>query len=122
MPMVLRLGLAALAASLSGRARAQQALTWRGVRDKFEAANAPTQAGLPVVSESRAEEIAADLRPDFARNPPIPVYQSGAVSLLDFLNAQTDYRSVRLNYLNLAGTCPAAAAQWNLAVGHEVIQ
>ncbi len=49
-------------------------------------------------------------------------YQHGAASLLDFLNAQSDYRSIRLNYLNLVGSFLNAASQLNLAVGKEVIQ
>jgi len=48
-------------------------------------------------------------------------YQHGAASLLDFLNAQADYRSVQLNYLNLVGSYLNAANQLNLAVGREVI-
>jgi outer membrane protein, heavy metal efflux system len=49
-------------------------------------------------------------------------YQQGGASLLDFLQAQQDYRSVRVNYLNLVGSYLTAAAQLNLAVGREVIQ
>jgi len=49
-------------------------------------------------------------------------YQHGGASLLDFLNAQSDYRSIQLNYLNLVGSYLTAAAQLNLAVGREVIQ
>jgi cobalt-zinc-cadmium efflux system outer membrane protein len=49
-------------------------------------------------------------------------YQHGAASLLDFLNAQSEYRSIRLNYLNLVGSFLSAASQLNLAVGKEVIQ
>ncbi len=49
-------------------------------------------------------------------------YQHGGASLLDFLNAQNDYRSVQLNYLNLIGSYLTAASQLNLAVGREVIQ
>jgi cobalt-zinc-cadmium efflux system outer membrane protein len=48
-------------------------------------------------------------------------YQHGAASLLDFLNAQSDYRSIQLNYLNLVGSFLSAASQLNLAVGKEVI-
>ncbi|HZR55663.1 MAG TPA: TolC family protein [Terriglobales bacterium] len=48
-------------------------------------------------------------------------YQHGGTSLLDFLNAQAEYRSVQLNYVNLVGTYLTAAAQLNLAVGREVI-
>jgi outer membrane protein, heavy metal efflux system len=49
-------------------------------------------------------------------------YQHGGASLLDFLNAESDYRSVRLCYLNLIGSYLTAAAQLNMAVGREVIQ
>jgi cobalt-zinc-cadmium efflux system outer membrane protein len=49
-------------------------------------------------------------------------YEHGAASLLDFLNAQADYRGVQLNYLNLVGSYLSAASQLNLAVGREVIQ
>lgn len=49
-------------------------------------------------------------------------YQHGGASLLDFLNAESDYRTVQLNYVNLIGTYLTAAAQLNLAVGREVIQ
>jgi cobalt-zinc-cadmium efflux system outer membrane protein len=49
-------------------------------------------------------------------------YQHGAASLLDFLNAQAEYRSVQVNYLNLVASYLDAAGQLNLAVGREVIQ
>ena len=48
-------------------------------------------------------------------------YQRGGASLLDFLNAQNDYRTVQLSYLNLVGTYLTAVGQLNLAVGREVI-
>jgi cobalt-zinc-cadmium efflux system outer membrane protein len=48
-------------------------------------------------------------------------YQHGGASLLDFLNAQAEYRSVQLNYVNLVGSYLTAAAQLNMAVGREVI-
>ena len=48
-------------------------------------------------------------------------YQHGAASLLDFLNAQADYRSIQVNYLDLIGSYLNAANQLNLAVGREVI-
>ena len=49
-------------------------------------------------------------------------YQHGGASLLDFLNAQNDYRSVQLNYLNLVGSYMTAASQLNMAVGIEVVK
>ena len=48
-------------------------------------------------------------------------YQHGGASLMDFLNAQNDYRTVQLNYLNLIGSYMTAASQLNLAVGREAI-
>jgi cobalt-zinc-cadmium efflux system outer membrane protein len=49
-------------------------------------------------------------------------YQHGGASLLDFLNAQSEYRATELNYVNLVGAYLTAAAQLNMAVGREVIQ
>jgi cobalt-zinc-cadmium efflux system outer membrane protein len=49
-------------------------------------------------------------------------YQHGAASLLDFLQAQQDYRATQVTYLNLIGSYLTAASQLNMAVGREVIQ
>ena len=49
-------------------------------------------------------------------------YQHGGASLLDFLNAESDYRNVQLSYANLIGAYLTAAAQMNQAVGREVMQ
>jgi cobalt-zinc-cadmium efflux system outer membrane protein len=48
-------------------------------------------------------------------------YQRGGASLMDFLNAQSDYRVVQLAYLQLIGSYLTAVSQLNLAVGREVI-
>jgi cobalt-zinc-cadmium efflux system outer membrane protein len=48
-------------------------------------------------------------------------YQNGGTSLLDFLNAESEYRGVQLNYVNLIGSYLTAAAQVNMAVGREVV-
>jgi len=48
-------------------------------------------------------------------------YQHGGAALIDFLNAESDYRAVQLNYVNLIGSYLTAAAQLNEAVGREVI-
>jgi cobalt-zinc-cadmium efflux system outer membrane protein len=48
-------------------------------------------------------------------------YRNGGASLLDFLNAQAEYRSVQLNYVNLVGSYLTAAAQLNMAIGREVV-
>ncbi len=49
-------------------------------------------------------------------------YQHGGASLLDFMNSESEYRSVQLSYINLVGSYLTAAAQLNMAVGQEVIQ
>jgi outer membrane protein, heavy metal efflux system len=48
-------------------------------------------------------------------------YEHGAASLLDFLNAQAQYRTVQVNYLNLVASYLSAANQLNLAAGREVV-
>jgi cobalt-zinc-cadmium efflux system outer membrane protein len=49
-------------------------------------------------------------------------YQRGGASLMDFLNAQSDYRVVQLAYLQLVGAYLTSAGQLNLAVGHEELR
>lgn len=49
-------------------------------------------------------------------------WEHGGASLLDFLNAEQDYRGVQLNYVNLVGAYLTVAAQLNMAVGREAIQ
>ncbi len=48
-------------------------------------------------------------------------YQHGGASLMDFLNAQSDYRQVQLAYAQLLGSYLTAVGQLNLAVGRETI-
>ena len=49
-------------------------------------------------------------------------FEKGAASLLDFLDAQRQYRDTQLSYINLVGAYFSAANQINFAVGREVIQ
>ena len=49
-------------------------------------------------------------------------YEHGGASLMDFLNAQSDYRQVQLAYAQLLGAYLTAAGQLNLAVGNEAIK
>lgn len=49
-------------------------------------------------------------------------YEHGGASLLDLLNAESDYRGIQLSYANLVGAYLTAAAQLNQSVGQEVIQ
>jgi cobalt-zinc-cadmium efflux system outer membrane protein len=48
-------------------------------------------------------------------------YQHGQASLVEYLDAQRDYRNVQVTYLNLVGSYLSAANQLNMAVGREVI-
>ena len=47
-------------------------------------------------------------------------YERGGASLLDFLQAQNDYRNVQRSYLSLVGSY-LTALHMNLAVGREVL-
>jgi cobalt-zinc-cadmium efflux system outer membrane protein len=49
-------------------------------------------------------------------------YEHGGASLLDYLDAQKEYRTTEINYLSLIGSYLMAANQLNLAVGREVIR
>jgi outer membrane protein, heavy metal efflux system len=49
-------------------------------------------------------------------------YLHGAASLLDFLDAQKQYRDTQLNYLNLIGAYLNASNQLNFSVGREVLR
>lgn len=48
-------------------------------------------------------------------------YEHGGASLMDFLNAQSDYRVVQLAYAQLVASYLTYAGQLNLVVGHEVL-
>jgi cobalt-zinc-cadmium efflux system outer membrane protein len=48
-------------------------------------------------------------------------YQRGGISLVDFLQAQQEYRAVQIGYVNLIAAFLNAVTQLNLAVGREVI-
>jgi cobalt-zinc-cadmium efflux system outer membrane protein len=49
-------------------------------------------------------------------------YEHGGASLMDFLNAQSDYRQVQLAYAQLIGAYLTAAGQLNLAVVSEAMK
>jgi cobalt-zinc-cadmium efflux system outer membrane protein len=49
-------------------------------------------------------------------------YQRGQAALLDYLDAQRDYRATEVAYINQVAAYMTAASQLNLAVGREVIQ
>ena len=80
---------------------------------------ATLESNLILLQPYKAKYLQMSVR---VRNTITFSYQHGGASLLDFLNAQAEYRGVQLNYVNLVGSYLIAAAQLNMAVGREVIQ
>jgi outer membrane protein, heavy metal efflux system len=80
---------------------------------------ATVDSTLSLLRPYKAKYLAQSVR---VRDTILFSYQHGGASLLDFLNAESEYRSVQLNYVNLVGSYLTAAAQLNEAVGQEVIQ
>jgi cobalt-zinc-cadmium efflux system outer membrane protein len=97
---------------LSEAARAQ-------VFGDVDSAYAQVESNLALLRPYKAQYKAQSTR---VRDTVTYSYQHGGASLLDFLNAQSDYRAVQLAYLQLIGSYLTAAGQLNLAVGREVIQ
>jgi outer membrane protein, heavy metal efflux system len=89
-----------------------------GVLSDVETGYATLESNLNLLRPYKAKYLQQSVR---VRDTITFAYQNGGASLLDFLNAQAEYRSVQLNYVNLIGSYLAAAAQLNLAVGREVI-
>lgn len=89
------------------------------VLSDVDSAYATLESTIQLLRPFQAEYLkeAADIRDTVSFS-----YMHGAASLLDFIDAQQQYRTTELNYLNLVGSYLAAANQVNLAVGREVIQ
>jgi cobalt-zinc-cadmium efflux system outer membrane protein len=88
------------------------------VFNDVDSAYASINGSLTLLKTYRANYLQRAVQ---VRDTVLFAYQNGGASLLDFLQSQQDYRSVRLNYLNLIGSYLTAAGQLNLAVGREVI-
>jgi cobalt-zinc-cadmium efflux system outer membrane protein len=93
--------------------------TEAGVLSDVDSGYATLASNLTLLRPYKAKYLQQSLR---VRDTIFFSYQNGGASLLDYLNAQSEYRSVQLNYLNLVGSYLTAAAQLNQAVGREVIQ
>src|SRR6202050_2742613 len=94
---------------------AAEALVFSDVDSAYATLNSPLILLRPYKKKYLAQAVRV-------RDTILFSYQHGGASLLDFLNAESDYRSVELNYVNLVGSYLTAAAQLNQAVGREVIQ
>jgi cobalt-zinc-cadmium efflux system outer membrane protein len=84
-----------------------------------DAAYATLQSNLALLRPYRSRYLQQAIR---VRETISFSYQHGGASLLEFLQAQQDYRSIQLSFLNLVASYLNAANQLNLAVAREVIQ
>lgn len=92
--------------------------TEAGVLSDVDSGYATLASDLTLLRPYKAKYLQQSVR---VRDTIFFSYQNGGASLLDYLNAQSEYRSVQLNYVNLVGSYLTAAAQLNQAVGREVI-
>ena len=88
------------------------------VYNDVDSAYATLSSNLTLLRPYKQKYLAQAVR---VRDTILFSYQHGGASLLDFFNAESDYRTVQLSYVNLVGSYLTAAAQLNQAVGREVI-
>jgi len=96
-------------------AEAAKAQVYSDVDDAYEL----VRSNIALIKPYKAQYLDQSL---YVRDTVTYSWQHGGASLMDFLNAQADYRLVQLAYLQLIGAYMTAAGQLNLAVGREVIQ
>ncbi len=101
------------------RSRQAAEATRAQVFSDVDSAYAEVQSNIDLLKPYKAKYNAEALN---VRDTVTYSYQHGGASLMDFLNAQSDYRQVQLAYVQLIGAYLTAAGQLNLAVGQEVIQ
>jgi cobalt-zinc-cadmium efflux system outer membrane protein len=93
------------------------------VRDQVfsdvDSAYAQVESNIALLKPYKAQYNGEALR---VRDTVTYSYEHGGASLMDFLNAQSEYRTVQLAYVQLIGSYLTATGQLNLAVGREVIQ
>jgi len=89
------------------------------VYSDVDTAYATVAANVALLKPYKQKYLAQAVR---VRDTVLFSYQHGGAALIDFLNAENDYRAVQLSYVNLIGAYLTAAAQLNQAVGLEVIQ
>src|SRR5579871_6238059 len=89
------------------------------VYSDVDTAYATVASNIALLKPYRDKYLAQAVR---VRDTVLFSYQHGGAALIDFLNAENDYRAVQLSYVNLIGAYLTAAAQMNQAVGREVIQ
>jgi cobalt-zinc-cadmium efflux system outer membrane protein len=102
-----------------GRDKELSESTREQVFSDVDSAYAQVESSLALLRPYKAQYNAQALR---VRDTVTYSYQHGGASLMEFLNAQSDFRAVQLAYTQLIGAYLTAAGQLNLAVGREVIQ
>jgi cobalt-zinc-cadmium efflux system outer membrane protein len=102
-----------------GRNQQMEDATRAQVFADVDSAYAQVNSNLILLRPYQAQYLSQAAR---VRNTITFSWQHGGASLMDFLNAQSDYRNVQLAYVQLIGSYLTAAAQLNLAVGREVIR
>jgi cobalt-zinc-cadmium efflux system outer membrane protein len=96
-------------------AEAAKAQVFSDVDDAYEL----VRSNIALIKPYKAQYLDQSI---YVRDTVTFAYQHGGASLMDFLNAQSDYRVVQLAYLQLIGSYMTAAGQMNLAVGKEALQ
>jgi cobalt-zinc-cadmium efflux system outer membrane protein len=101
-----------------GRNQQLQAATKAQVFSDVDSAYATLNSNLILLRPYKAEYLqqSTEVRDIISYS-----YQRGAASLLDFLQAQNEYRAIRVTYLNLIGAYLTATNQLSLAVGRDVL-
>jgi cobalt-zinc-cadmium efflux system outer membrane protein len=102
-----------------GKTERLRSATEAQVFSDVDSAYATVNSNLTLLASYKARYLAQAVR---VRETISYAYKNGGASLLDFLQAEQDYRTVEVNYLNLIGSYMTAAGQLNAAVGREVIQ
>ena len=97
--------------------RAADANTTQVLSD-VDSAYAAVQSAVALLQPYRDTYLAQSTR---VRDTMTFSYQGGQASLIDFLQAQQDYRSVQISYVNLIASYLTALTQLDLAVGQEVM-
>jgi len=101
------------------RSRQASDATRAQVFSDVDTAYAEVQSNIELLKPYKAEYNDEALK---VRDTVTYSYQHGGASLMEFINAQSDFRQVQLAYVQLIGAYLTSAAQLNLAVGREVIQ
>ena len=88
------------------------------ITSDVDSAYAAIQSTLTLLRPYKAKYLAQAAR---VRETISFSYQHGGASLLEFLQAQQEYRGIQLSYLNLIAAYLNSASQMNFAIGREVL-